>query len=379
MVNYKGLYSAVKAAEKIMNEWSDDEDNEVDIAVLPPGKVDALTDNDDIDEDQLGRQGLPNNVCGNIQIQTNLDDANSANHDVDSIEKSSWSSKTDPPSANVLDQSSDADEKEKKVIGLLEKIENEKNIVTNWKSTLPIRNQLLEPVKGESKTVKDSKNAIMEELAGKQRHEAFEKYVNAELKEMIVTETNRYAAQKNRNSTSKVTDLETFNTVLILTVYHSLLWTRIFWEKEEDIGLSIVYESISRKEFEDNKRYIYFADNNQLDTKHKFAKVRKPYDIMNKNLQQFNFFHSYYSVDEQIVPYTGKNSSKQTIRTKTVHFGYKNFVMCSDDSYPYFIDPYCGCKYGGQNKASKNLCARSVIDCASKIDDWRDKEVFFDN
>ena len=153
----------------------------------------------------------------------------------------------------------------------------------------------------------------------------------------------------------------------------------MFWEKEEDIGLSIVYESISRKEFEDNKWYIYFADNNQLDTKHKFAKVRKPYDIINKNLQKFNFFHSYYSENEQIVPYTGKNSSKQTIRTKTVHFGYKNFVMCSDDSYPYFIDPYCGCKYSGQNEASKNLCARSVIDCASEIDDWRDKELFFDN
>ena len=223
MVNCKGLYSAVKAAEKIVNKWSDDEDNEVDIAVLPPGKVDALTDNDDIDEDQVGRQGLPNDVCGNIQIQTNLGDANSANHDVDSIEESSSSSKTDQPSTNVLDQSSDADEKEKNVIGLLEKIENEKNKVTTWKSTLPIRNQLLEPVKGESKTVKDSKNAIMEELAGKQQHEAFEKYVNAELKEIIVTETNRYAAQKNRNSTSKVTDLETFNTVLTLTVYHSLL------------------------------------------------------------------------------------------------------------------------------------------------------------
>ena len=323
MVNYKGLYSAVKAAEKIMNEWSDDEDNEVDIAVLPPGKVGALTDNDDIDEDQVGRQGLPNDVCGNIQIQTNLDDANSANHDVDSIEKSSWSSKTDQPSTNVLDQSSDADEKEKKVIGLLEKIENEKNKVTTWKSTLPIRNQLLEPVKGESKTVNDSKNAIMEELAGKQRHEAFEKYVNAELKEMIVTETNRYAAQKNRNSTSKVTDLETFNTVLILTVYHSLLWTRMFWEKEEDIGLSIVYESICRKEFEDIKRYIYFADNNQLDTKHKFAKVRKPYDIMNKNLQQFNFFHSYYSVDEQIVPYTGKIAANRPFEQKLPILGTK--------------------------------------------------------
>ena len=31
MENYKGLFSAEEDAEKTMNEWSDDEDNEVDI------------------------------------------------------------------------------------------------------------------------------------------------------------------------------------------------------------------------------------------------------------------------------------------------------------------------------------------------------------
>ena len=69
--------------------------------LLPPEKVDALTDNEDISKDQVDNQGLPNNVCGNIQIQTNRIDAYSANNDVDSIEKSSSSSKTDQPITNV--------------------------------------------------------------------------------------------------------------------------------------------------------------------------------------------------------------------------------------------------------------------------------------
>ena len=70
---------------------------------------------------------------------------------------------------------------------MLEKIENENNKVNTWKSTLPIRDQLLEPVNGGSKTVKDSKNTITEELAGKQPHKAFEKCVNVEMKDIIVT------------------------------------------------------------------------------------------------------------------------------------------------------------------------------------------------
>ena len=53
--------------------------------------------------------------------------------------------------------------------------------------------------------------------------------------------------------------------------------------------------------------------------------------------------------------------------------------MCSDDVYPYFIDPYCDSKYSGQNKASNNICDCSVIACVSEIDNWSDKEVFFNN
>ena len=172
--------------------------------LLPPEKVDALTDNEDISKDQVDNQGLPNNVCGNIQIQTNRTDAYSANNDVDSIEESSSSSKTDQPITNVPDESSDADEREKKVIALLEMIKFEKNKVTTWKTTLPIRNQLLQPVNGESKTMEDSKNAIMKKIAGKQLCAAFEKYVNAELEEMIVTETNHYALKRTQTVLSQL-------------------------------------------------------------------------------------------------------------------------------------------------------------------------------
>ena len=115
----------------------------------------------------------------------------------------------------------------------------------------------------------------------------------------------------------------------MLTGYYSLPRTRMFWEKEDVIGLSIVYESFSGGEFEELKRFIHFADNYSLNTNDKFVKVRQLHDITNKNLKQFVFFYFHYSIDKQMVPYTGKNSSKQTIRTKAIRFHYKNFVICS--------------------------------------------------
>ena len=82
-----------------------------------------------------------------------------------------------------------------------------------------------------------------------------------------------------------------------------------------------------------------------------------------------------------MVPYTGKNSSKQTIRTKSIRFGYKNFVLSSDDGYPYFLDSYCGAKYGG-GKVSKNLCALSVLDSDlphTTVKHWNPSEKFYIN
>ena len=79
-----------------------------------------------------------------------------------------------------------------------------------------------------------------------------------------------------------------------------------------------------------------------------------------------------------MVPCTSKNSSKQFIRTKIIRFGCKNFIICSDDGYPYFIDPYYGAKYGGV-KAAKSLTAYLVVDCVLEIDNCDNEEVFFDN
>ena len=158
-----------------------------------------------------------------------------------------------------------------------------------WKEHVPAKNALLWAIKNESRKIK-AKSCIIDKFAGKELHEIFEQYVNAELKAIIVEKTNRYAAQKRNIALFTKADLETFNAVLMLTGYHSLPRTRMFWEKEDNIGLSIVYESFSGREFEELKRFIHFADNYSLNTNDKFAKGRQLYNITNKNLKQFFFF-----------------------------------------------------------------------------------------
>ena len=79
----------------------------------------------------------------------------------------------------------------------------------------------------------------------------------------------------------------------------------------------------------------------------KRAKLRPLFDVVNKNLIQFGAFAEHLSIDEQMVPYFGRHSCKTFIRGKPIRFGYKNWVLCSDDGYPFEVNPY-------QRKAERN-------------------------
>ena len=69
----------------------------------------------------------------------------------------------------------------------------------------------------------------------------------------------------------------------------------MFWEKEDDEGISIVYEVQSPKNFEHIKTFTLFTDNNKLNASDNFAKVQILNDIKNKNLLQFFFSRLLFS------------------------------------------------------------------------------------
>ena len=230
MAKFKYLFSAVEAAEKIMAEWSDEEEDNIDIVLLPPENIDAVTDDEEVDDNgERVDNRMPNDVSGTIEIQTNIPE----------IEEKV---QIDNNECTDSDTNAETNEKEKRVLEILEEIKECKTKTMKRKKHVPAKNALLLAINNES-----AKSRIVDKFAGKEPHEIFEQYSNAELKAMIVEETNRYAAQKNSKALFTTADLETFNAVLMLTGYHNLPGTRMFWEKEDNIGLTIVYESISRR------------------------------------------------------------------------------------------------------------------------------------
>ncbi|CAH1973268.1 unnamed protein product [Acanthoscelides obtectus] len=86
------------------------------------------------------------------------------------------------------------------------------------------------------------------------------------------------------------------------------------------------------------------ANNESLDEKDNMAKLRPLISLLNQRFQQWSIWNENLSIDEAMVKFFGRHSSKQYIKGKPVRFGYKNWMLCSSIGYCYSFDTYCGAK-----------------------------------
>ena len=118
-------------------------------------------------------------------------------------------------------------------------------------------------------------------------------------------------------------EIEAFAGILLLTGYNSRPRQCLYSRKDNDISCPLISRAMSRKNFEDIRKLIHFADNN-LPARDKLAKIRPQQDRVNAPPQQFGVFVKDLAIDEQMVPYFGRHSAKIFIRGKPIRFGYKN-------------------------------------------------------
>ena len=174
-----------------------------------------------------------------------------------------------------------------------------------------------------------------------------------------------------------VQEIKTFLAIIILTRYNSHPHQHLYWSKDDDVTCSVVLQSMARKWFEDIKRYLYFVDNNHLQIGEKLAKIQPLQDKVNRSLQQFGVFSKDLLINEQMVPYFSRHSSKMFIQEKPIRFGYKNLVLASSYDYPYKFETYTGAsKSKGSNKP---LGLQVVCSLLSVLKNPTCHRVYFDN
>lgn len=318
----------------------------IDVVYVPPD-VDMLTDEEDIDDRNMGPESTnPQDIVGTFELQ-NLE------------ETSHWDSSDDETLAS----------KRKRLLS------------STSRSSLPTADWLLSQIEYThspvSKEIQDTEN-IKSELAGKTPLEIFFKFFVEEVVNMILNFTLKYAADNNRHDFQlSKEELLNFIGILLFSGYHTLPQTHLFWSNDEDKGVEIVKKCMSRNRFTSIKQNIHLSDNDQLNKDDKFSKIRPLVDILNKKNLQWGIFSFSLSIDEQMVPYFGRHSCKMFIKAKPVRFGYKLWCLCSSDGYLFYTLPYAG----AQNKkySELGLGGDVVMNLLSVVKNPLHHQIFFDN
>ena len=119
---------------------------------------------------------------------------------------------------------------------------------------------------------------------------------------------------------------------------------------------------MSRNRYHEIKKYLHFADNQNLTKEDKMSKIAPLYTLLNRNLIQFGIFNKLLSVDESMVPYFCRHSAKMFIRTKLIRFGFKIWCLCGSDDYPYNMKIYQGKEKKLQDKPLGTSVINNMVD-----------------
>ncbi|KAG0411022.1 hypothetical protein HPB47_011857 [Ixodes persulcatus] len=136
-------------------------------------------------------------------------------------------------------------------------------------------------------------------------------------------------------------EMKLFCGVMMYMAVLKFLRIRMYWQQRTRIA--VVADTISLNRFFKLRSAVHVTDANSRDSKSpdKFWKVRPLVDAVRKRCLELDAAeHS--SIDEQMIPFTGKVPAKQVIKSKPNPEGVKVFVRCSHDGLAHDFEIYQG-------------------------------------
>lgn len=329
MMSRRNFRTITEASEVIFDEI-EDYDN-IDLIIIPPDP-DELTDQEDFNDEECGPSigdNIVTETAGTYEIL--IDDETNTDFDTYTVRERDWSSIAPTYTHSPIDI--------------------EQNIIAHLK----------------------------EDYHSLTPFEIFLRFFDERVIQLIVSETNRYAQQKNESFRVDQNDIYAFIGILSLSGYHTLPQYNMYWCLDDDIHIPFVRETMSRNKFRSIKQFIHFGNNNNLDHTDKFTKLRPILDLLNENFMQFGIFSHFLSIDEMMIPYTGKHSCKMFMQNKPVRFGFKAWCQASNEGYVFNFDLYQGKATG--NQGSLGVGGNVVTNLLSVIpvNERRHHVVCFDN
>ncbi|CAH2006536.1 unnamed protein product [Acanthoscelides obtectus] len=244
--------------------------------------------------------------------------------------------------SNLVEQSSSSDSEE-----------NQSNVVQVAGWTIPQGHHLVFP----KNFVQDQ--GICPEIAaalqGGTPYDFFSLFLDNEILDLMVEQTNLYATQvicsandvphSSRLHKWSPTDRQEMQRFLGLVGYMGLVrmpTVRHYWSRKPLFRNEFISSVMSRNRFELLLQLWHFSDNQICPEGDRLYKVQPLIDKLVKKFQTSYTPGSTVCVDESLVPFRGRLVFKQYIPLKTHKYGIKVFKLCSSEGYTYNMKVYCG-------------------------------------
>jgi len=173
----------------------------------------------------------------------------------------------------------------------------------------------------------------------------FKLYVTDDIVDMIVQQTNLYAAQYIANNTIpphsavnqwRDTDRDEMYTFFGLIVLMGIVFKprlAMYWSTDELYETGIFGKSMARDRFMLLLRFLHFVNNDTIDPKDpnrdRLAKIRNVMNLLRRRFATVFAPGRDLCVDESLLLFKGRLAFKQFIRTKRARFGIKIFELCT--------------------------------------------------
>lgn len=240
----------MKEISDILESWSDDENPVQSVNIIPPD-VDEQSDEEFIDENFIVINSDPSALCevaGYVEIETQRN----SHEDIGYEEFKENESDTGPSTSNLSSKSTVRLPKENPS----ESYKSLRSFGTPKWSRNEGNKHLLYDISPNASPLTDTQKHLCEKVKDLSPIQLFSKFYDEEVLNHIITETNRFAAQKNSNFKLNAILLKRFLGILLLSGYHTLPSVEDYWSTKPSMGIPIVKQALTRFMFSQIKKSI---------------------------------------------------------------------------------------------------------------------------
>ena len=212
--------------------------------------------------------------------------------------------------------------------------------------------------------------------------EYFYKYITPEIFEQMAEYTNIYAHQQGKSQfkPTNASEIESlFGLHIIIGCLNKFPRIRMYWSSV--LGINAFLENMSKNRFFQLRTMLHLVNNLERPNscKDKFYKVRPIMDAVLKRCKELEIGQD-ISIDEQMIPFTGKINMLQYVQNKPCKWGLKIFVLCSRNGLAHNFIAYQGSTTEIDKNNIKNYGQSSAIVLELvKIVKKEGHRVYFDN